>query len=498
MTTALHTVHVRINDAATGKPTPCRIRFSDAAGNYYAPFGRLAEFACGPNEDVGGNVCLRGTKYAYIDGACEIQLPATPMIVEAHKGPEYRPLREEVTLGPGKLALRFVVERWIDLRSEGWYSGDIRAYCLSPHAALLEAAAEDVAVVNLLVVDEFRIRTIDGTGGTNDRLPSAYAILPNAVAFSGQQPLVQVPGHLVAVNTHNRHPVLGALALLHCHRAVYPLSFGEPDGRDDWTLADWCDQCHRKKGLVVWANHLYPPETVVSTFGEPLADLVLGKIDALDVLYFWDEYYRLLNAGFRLPAVAGSVKLSNREALGEWRTYAQLAPENELSYTAWIEAIRAGRTFVTNGPLLRLDINGQGPGASLNLSEADESVHVRAECRSMGPPASLQLVANGVVVAEGAAMLETDVLLPEGGWLAARCWGHEQEVGEPPLAHTSPVYVRKGDQPPPVDPAAVQALLTELDRMLAWVRDEAHCDTDKQRADLRRIFEDARQALRSR
>ena len=55
----MHTVHVRVNDAATGKPTPCRVRFTDAEGRYYAPFGRLTEFATGRNEDVGGNVLTR-------------------------------------------------------------------------------------------------------------------------------------------------------------------------------------------------------------------------------------------------------------------------------------------------------------------------------------------------------------------------------------------------------------------------------------------------------
>ena len=41
MTEALHTVHVRVNDAATGQPTPVRIQFTDENGTYYAPFGRL-------------------------------------------------------------------------------------------------------------------------------------------------------------------------------------------------------------------------------------------------------------------------------------------------------------------------------------------------------------------------------------------------------------------------------------------------------------------------
>ena len=47
MSGKLQTVHVRVNDAATGQPTPVRIRFEGPGGEYFAPFGRLTEFATG-------------------------------------------------------------------------------------------------------------------------------------------------------------------------------------------------------------------------------------------------------------------------------------------------------------------------------------------------------------------------------------------------------------------------------------------------------------------
>src|SRR5438309_9455807 len=115
------TVHVRVNDAATNRPTPLRVRFLDEAGNEYVPFGRLARFAEGPGVDVGGSVRLGAERFAYIDGACEIRLPAGNILVEGTKGPEYSPLRRQVTLGPGQISLRLGVERWVDLRQEGWY-----------------------------------------------------------------------------------------------------------------------------------------------------------------------------------------------------------------------------------------------------------------------------------------------------------------------------------------------------------------------------------------
>src|SRR5260370_5810408 len=263
-------VHIRVNDAATNRPTPVRLRIADANGRTYPPLGRLAEFVTGRNEDVGGHLLLNRERFCYIDGSCEVPLPAgVPLTFDISKGPEYTPLRQTVTLGPGQMALRFVIERWRDLRTVGWHSGDTRCHFLSPHAALLEAQAEDLAVVQLLATETY-ITGKDGAG-----LPC----IPNMLAFSGQQPALELPGCIVASNTLNKHPVLGSLALLHCHRAVFPLSFGGADATDDWSLADWCDQCHRKKGLVVWAD---PFQFESGIAPEALADLILGRIDAVE------------------------------------------------------------------------------------------------------------------------------------------------------------------------------------------------------------------------
>src|ERR1700730_18576335 len=128
----MQTVHIRVNDAATGQPTPVRVRFTDAAGNYYAPFGRLAEFATGVNEDVGGNLQFGKTKYAIIDGPCEIARPPGLITIDISKGFEYRPIHQEIQVKEGQLALRFALERWLNLRNEGWYSGDGRAPFLTP------------------------------------------------------------------------------------------------------------------------------------------------------------------------------------------------------------------------------------------------------------------------------------------------------------------------------------------------------------------------------
>jgi hypothetical protein len=496
----LQTVHVRVNDAATGQPTPVRVRFTDAEGNHYAPFGRLIHFSTATNQAVGGNVMIGVKPHAYIDGTCEVALPPGLLRVEIDKGPEYQPIRTEIKLSAGKLALRFEIARWIDLRSLGWYSGDTRVHFIDPHAALLEAQGEDVAVVNLLVKET----EVPGP------FHNTFAALPNILAFSGQQFALSAAGCGVAVNTLNSHPQLGSLGLLHCHRAVYPLSFGGPKGKEHWTLADWCDQCHRKKGLVVWTG---PKETAGQmSCGEPLADLILGKVDAFEI-DFWEDspfdlladYYTLLDAGLSVPLVGASGKQSNGTVLGIMRTYAHL--HEEFSYKAWIEAVRAGRTFITNGPLLFLTVNGQEPSAAGLEVHAGDKVQIRVDAQSRSAFEELELVCNGEVIATARpesetlcrAVLEVEHPITHGGWLAARCRGSLLVLDRPAnqriFAHTSPCYLRCPEAPaqPKVD--AVQHLLEELDAMLQWVATKARCDTPEQRERLDAIFRTAQAAL---
>src|SRR5262249_19450471 len=193
-------------------------------------------------------------------------------------------------------------------------------------------------------------------------------------------------------NTFNHHPTLGHLALLNCHRIVFPLKFGGTDESDDWTLTDWCDQCHRKGGLVVGLNAF---KGVLDHHQEILADCLLGKIDALmamddlaidqcaelhrSCLALWSA---LLSCGVRIPLVGGSGKASNCDLLGNTRPYANLLKDEPFTYANWIEAVRAGRTFVTTGPIISVEVDGIGPGSVVELARANQAVRIRAEARA--------------------------------------------------------------------------------------------------------------------
>ncbi len=416
-------VHVRVNDAHTDKPTPVRIRFSTPEGRYVSPLGRLTELPW-PG-DAAGHLVRGDRIYAYIDGSCEIRLPAGPIEIEISKGPEYVPIRQTLERGPGQVALRFDIERRFDWQAEGWYAGDTGVHCLSPHAAALEGAAEGLHVVNVLAVDWRLERNL----------------ISNLLEFSGQEPALMKHGCLVAVNTQTRGP-RGRVSLLNCHRVVHPLRL-EQEGFETYRLLDCCRQCHRKGGLTIWPGFRKgAPEQFYPDY--------LSEMDAIE----WTArssfpedmgfYYELLARGHRLSLVGGSGKDSCERGAGEVRTYARLDQGVELSYGAWIEAIRKGRCVATRGPLLRLTANGKGPGDTLNAEETASPVSVEAIVDGLFQ-GRLEVIHNGRALGQAASdanetacvQLRADL---QAGWLAARCW--DAGLCAHLCAHTSPIYIQ--------------------------------------------------------
>ncbi len=464
------TIHLRITDSTTSKPTPVRLRISDQAGTTYAPFGRFPLFACGKGESVGGHLRLGKENFSYSDGSCEIRLPAgVPLRIQAFKGPEFEPLDEEIVLGPGQMAVRFSMTRLPEMRPPDWYSGDTRAHYLSPQAAELEAGAEDLDVVNLLA-------HVDYAAGMDGHL---YPSAPNLIAFTGQAE------SRIAVNTLNTHPVLGQVGLLNSHRPVYPLTFGAPDETDDWSICDWCDQCHRKGGLTVWTRPFEPLSRLVG--GEALVALLLGKIDAIEydskprTQSLLVSLYRLLNAGFHVPLVGGSGKDSNTTALGAVRTLAKLNPDEPLSYRTWIEAVRAGRCFATSGPFVTL---------------TSDSNPVSATATSLTQFDSLEIVADGRVIASVAAVrldkcwtanVQCEGLPDTVNWIAARCPGSNG------FAHTSAVVLRRGE--PQAEALNYLRRLVETTR--EWIDEHGRFDEARRKAHLLELCDQALQRVTS-
>ncbi|MBF6605013.1 MAG: CehA/McbA family metallohydrolase [Chloroflexi bacterium] len=488
-------VEVEIVDRTTGERVPARVRFTAADGRYLPPVGHRDEVNPAFYEDTGGDLILGSSTYAYVPGRFAIELPVGAVEVEVVGGFDRAPHHARLEVDPTMGRLELPLDRTIDLHAGRWVTADTHVHFLAPSTALLQAAAEDVDLVNLLAAQWGDLFT-----NVTD-LPWGSMADP-----AGRR--------IVVVGTENRQNVLGHLALLGAHRPVQPFaSAGPPEGRMAGALsvllADWADRCRAAGGLVVAAHFPLP-------YAEIAADIVAGKIDALETQALAPglddpsvlEWYRFLNLGYRLPIVAGTDKMSAEVPIGAVRTYGHLLTDEPLTFDAWAAAVRAGRTFVTSGPILEIAVEGHEPGDVIRVRSGGR-LEVTAQARAAQPVITvLELVVNGrVVAATSAAAGSTELGLHEtvevaaGAWIAARSRsGNEisSAFATAMAAHTSPVYVEVRDRPlvPSMEDAAgVEQIIIGA---RTWVAELAAVADSDERARMVQFFDASLETLRSR
>jgi hypothetical protein len=259
--------------------------------------------------------------------------------------------------------------------------------------------------------------------------------------------------------------------------------------------------------LVVAVHFPYPT-------AELAADIVLGKIDALELYPYGEhfntlrflDWYRYLNCGYRVPAVGGTDKMGAYMPAGANRTYAYLGQE-EFSFASFARAVRKGNTFMTTGPLLLFQADGQMPGSEIKLGGGGGTVEVLAEARSFVPFHRVEIVFNGRVVAakeEAGGVreltLREKVPLSGPGWLAARCvsrFGPTTAWGLGVQAHTSPVYLVVPGQELFSQTAATY-FLTLIEGAETWAKNLATRPDAERLQRVLKVFADAREQLHRR
>jgi len=243
------------------------------------------------------------------------------------------------------------------------------------------------------------------------------------------------------------------------------------------------------------------------------ADVALGKVDYIEVLGFSDHkstaevWYKLLNCGFRLPTAAGTDFMGNyaslRGPVGLNRVYAEVPP-GPLKIEPWLAAIKAGRTFATNGPLLRFSLGGQAIGGEVQLEEKKEKkqeVPFTAEMNSMVPLDHLQIVCNGKVARElamnsdrSAARVDGSIPLEASGWCVLRAFSDKAEypiLDLYPYATTSPVYVSVAGAPAR-NAADAAYFVAWVDRLIAAARSNTSWNTEAEKQSVLSMLQAAR------
>jgi len=286
-------------------------------------------------------------------------------------------------------------------------------------------------------------------------------------------------------------------------------SAGPPEARMgdplEWLMRDWADSAHAQGGLAVAVHFPLP-------YAEIAADIVCGRIDAVELQALTTgvdgpsirEWYRFLSCGYRLPVVGGTDKMSAEVPVGAIRTYARLDPEQPLSFAAWADAVRAGRTFVSSGTSIDLQVDGQGPGAVIDLGPGGGTVEVGVEAWAAQPFIDgIELIHDGRVVASTGGGPTDRIVLTErveitaSGWLAARATSHGQirsAFATGMGAHSSPVYLDVGGRRP-YDEADAAAIGTIIDGARTWVETVAAVRSTAERARLAEFFATGRATL---
>jgi hypothetical protein len=177
-----------------------------------------------------------------------------------------------------------------------------------------------------------------------------------------------------------------------------------------------------------------------------------------------------LNCGLRLPPSAGSASGVLPNPVGYDRVYVQL--DGELSYEKWWDGLKAGRVFVSNGPLLRCRANGRWPG-HIFQSPAGQGIELKLEATldSRDPIDRIEIIQNGRVIRtiSSAEWKRTGSLgavqFNESGWFLVRAMAAVPETFR--FSSTGPFYVEIGSSPRRVSKASAQFFLD-------WVRERAN------------------------
>ena len=312
-------------------------------------------------------------------------MPADGAVLEVVAGMDLAPVMVDIgveQVPPG--TVRVALGEPLGPEGDGWVSGDTHVHFLAPSTALLQARAEGVNVVHLLATQ------------WGDHHTSITDLDGDVVSDDGS--------NAVWVGSENRQNMLGHIGLVGSRTPIMPFASGGPPegpigGPVTHLMADWLRRCRESGGLAVGAHFPLP-------MAEIAADIDAGLLDALEVQTFDPtlesppirEWYRYLDAGYRLPLVGGTDKMTATVPLGQVRTWARL-DGRVLSFDAWADAVRAGRTFVTSGPLLELRVDGHEPGDAIAI-DGTASLEVDLVARAAQPVISdVELVLDGVVVA---------------------------------------------------------------------------------------------------
>ncbi len=456
-------IEVLVKDES-GAPVDARISITDPDGHFYAP-----DYAWIHTDDgYDRSKQPFEAHYFHVSGSkyTRITVPPGVITIDVTRGYEFQPERRILDLSKGEQGVQvFTLRRLekIDSHQGKWISADLHAhrnyggsYKNDSLNLEFQASAEGLELVNNLVVNkEQRFPDIaeDGYSDGCDKEGSVIFGQEFHTSYWGHRGILNLKEHLILPG-YAGYPNTAAASL-------YPMN------------ADVYEMAHAQ-GALVGAVHPFdaepnpfanPPQKITD---ELPVDAALGKLDYMEIVGFSDHkstaavWYRLLNLGYRIPAGAGTDATANyaapiRGMVGMDRVYTWV-PAWPLNIEMWMDGLKRGRTFATNGPLINFTLGKEIVGSELKLDAPQNAVPFTVRLRSVVPVDHLEVVCNGKVVQslsldgpKSSADMNGTIPLKESGWCVLRAWSEKAEypvMDNYAYATTSPIYVTIADQKP--------------------------------------------------
>jgi WD40 repeat protein len=522
-------VTIRVLDPQ-GRPTPARVSVTGPDGRSYAPADAWMH---------GDEWFVRSERpfeahYFHTRGTSELEVPAGKIEVEVMKGLEYQIERRTVELevaGSGTPVILVLLKPHRLEAFEGgkhqWLPGDVHIhmnygghYRNTPENLARQAEAEDLRVVNNLIVNkEVRIPDVEYFRGSQlDPASTARALV-----LHSQEYHTSAWGHLGLLGLRDN--------LLIPDYADYPLTAAASLYPSNDVISDLA----RAQGALVGYVHPFdapapdPYKDARVSYQFP-ADVAHGKVDYFEVMGFSDHlitsdvWYRLLNLGYRIPAAAGTDAMMNyaslRGPLGLVRAYVKVpsrplgtAHARQQTMRDWLDSLRAGRSFVTNGPLVSFTLDGKGPGDEIKLPAGGGNVSFVAALNSIVPVNHFEVICNGeekakLLAAPAASAQHKGTLrFDRSGWCILRAYA--DKAAHPildlyPFASASPIYITVEGAPTrsgakrsegPHSPEDAEFFVQWMDRVLEFARARENWNSPAERAHVLAYLESARAAF---
>lgn len=467
-----------------------------------------------------------------------IALPAGYYTVEFSGGPEYTKRTHEVAVDANSPSeLSFQLQRWIDPSKLGWYSGDHHIHAAGcSHYMNPAEGVEPKDMLRQVLGERLNVGAVLTWG------PDYYY---QKQFFTGKDDTLSKPDRLLHYDlevsgfpsSHSGH-----IILLKLKEQDYPgTKVIEDWPRWDMPILQWGKQqgaivgfAHSGWGLSVTDDKL--PSYEMPGFdgigaNEYIVDVThpntVDFISAADTPYVWELsiWYHTLNVGFR-TRISGETDFpciyDGRVGIG--RSYVKLDGA-ALTYDGWLDGIRKGRSYASDGKTHLMDFTVNGVGVGSGDSEVKLSspgkVNVRVKAAALlgvKPDESIrrkpyfekpywdlersrigdtrtvpvELVVNGEPVAKREIAADgsikdiefADVAVPKSSWVAVRVL---------PAAHTNPIFVLVDGKPIRASRRSAQWCLDAVNQ--CWTQKAARLapeELDKARV----AYEHARQTYR--